>query len=109
LISKSDLVKYGIPKEIEGPTYISIDMDVGSYACVLACRFMDRVGIEFDEITRILQLLSNMMRDNKIVLVGLDVMEIDVHFLNEEVSGKSDFTLEILKKIFDELIFLRSN
>ena len=50
LISKEELVREGIPKEIAGPTYISIDIDLGSYACVFACRFMDRVGLEYDGI-----------------------------------------------------------
>jgi arginase family enzyme len=105
LISKSDLVRNGIPPQIEGPTYVSIDIDLGCYSCVLACRFMDRVGLESNEIIRILHLLSDMMKRNKIVLLGLDVMEIDVHFLNEEISGRRDCTLEILGEIFNELIF----
>jgi arginase family enzyme len=105
LISKSDLVRNGIPPQIEGPTYVSIDIDLGCYSCVLACRFMDRVGLESNEIIRILRLLSDMIRGNKIVLLGLDVMEIDVHFLNEEVSERHDYTLEIVREIFKELIF----
>jgi len=109
LISKSDLVRNGIPPEIEGPTYVSIDIDLGCYSCVLACRFMDRVGLESNEIIRILRLLSDMIRGNKIVLIGLDVMEIDVHFLNEEVSGKRDHTLEIVREIFKNLIFSESD
>jgi arginase family enzyme len=109
LISKSDLVRNGIPHQIEGPTYVSIDIDLGCYSCVLACRFMDRIGLESNEITRILHLLSDRVRGNKIILIGLDVMEIDVHFLDEEVSNRRDCTLEILKKIFDELIFYESD
>jgi arginase family enzyme len=109
LISKSDLVRNGIPSQIEGPTYVSIDIDLGCYSCVLACRFMDRVGLESNEIIRILRLLSDMIKDNKIVLIGLDVMEIDVHFLNQEVSGRHDHTLEIVGEIFKELIFSESD
>lgn len=109
LISKSDLVKNGIPDQIEGPTYVSIDIDLGCYSCVLACRFMDRMGLEFDEIIRILHVLSDRIKENKINLIGLDIMEIDIHFLGAEVSGRLDYTVEILKKIFDELIFSRFN
>jgi len=104
LVSKTDLIKGEIPKDIEGPTYISIDADIGSYSCVLACRFMDRIGINYADLKRILYSLSVLIRSKKILLIGLDFMEIDVHFLNEEVLGKSDRTLELLKIVFDELI-----
>ena len=105
LISKKDLVRSGIPHQIEGPTYVSIDIDLGCYSCVLACRFMNRVGLESNEIIRILHSLSDMIKENKIILIGLDVMEIDVHFLNEEISERHDYTLEIVTEIFKELIF----
>jgi arginase family enzyme len=109
LISKSDLVRHGIPEEIEGPTYISIDIDVGSYASVLACRFMDRIGLEYEALVGILKSLSALIKQNRISLLGLDVMELDVHFLNEEASDRRDCTLEILKNIFDELVFSESD
>ncbi len=105
LISKSDLVRNGVPPQIEGPTYVSIDIDLGCYSCVLACRFMDRVGLESNEIIKIFHSLSDMIRGNKIILIGLDIMEIDVHFLKEEVSGRHDHTLQIVREIFKELVF----
>jgi arginase family enzyme len=109
LISKSYLISNGIPPQIQGPTYVSIDIDVGSYASVLACRFMDRIGLGYGDIIRVLTSISALIKQNRISLLGLDVMEIDVNFLSEEVSGIHDCTLEILKKIFNELIFLSFN
>lgn len=104
LISKWDLIRDGIPKAIEGPTYISIDMDVGSYSSVFACRFMDRVGLEYEQIMDIIHSLSTRIQERKILLLGMDMMEIDVHFLGAEISGRRDCTLKIIRNIFKELI-----
>lgn len=104
LISKWDLLRYGIPEEIKGPTYISFDMDLGSCSSVLACRFLDREGLNYDNFMTVLQFLAERIKDRRISLLGLDVMEIDVHFLGAVISGKRDLTLEIVKKIFDTLV-----
>jgi arginase family enzyme len=104
LISKWDLIRNGIPEDIEGPTYISIDMDLGSYSSVFACRFMDRVGLEYEQITEIIRSLSARIKERRILLLGLDMMEIDVHFLEAEVSGRRDCTLKIIRDIFEEWI-----
>ena len=104
LISKWDLIRDGIPEDIEGPTYISMDMDVGSYSSVLACRFMDRVGLEYEQIMDIIHSLSTRIKEGKILLLGMDMMEIDVHFLEAEISGRRDCTLKIIRNIFEELI-----
>lgn len=109
LISKKDLIRNGIPEEIEGPTYISIDIDVGSYSCVLACRFMDRIGLGFNQFLDIINSLAKRVEKKRITLLGIDMMEIDVHFLNENVNGVQDESLEILCEIFNKLFRASEN
>ena len=49
IISKEDLILFGIPDEIEGQTYISFDMDLGSLASVFAARFLDYFGLSMKD------------------------------------------------------------
>lgn len=105
IIPKEELLKCGIPNEIEGPTYISFDMDLGSVASVFATRFLNYVGLDREHFLHLIGELSERIRTKKIELIGLDIMEIDVHFLEAEIDGRQDCTGEIAREIIDGIIY----
>jgi len=84
-----------------GPTYLSIDMDVGSMSSIYSVRFMNSYGLNKAEFLQLLRKVSRLIRSSNSPLVGLDIMEFDVHFfeaIKEERIG--DGTKEIVKEIF---------
>jgi arginase family enzyme len=105
IISVDELRDHGIPDDIEGRTYISFDMDLGSLASVFAARFLNYVGLDRRHFFGLIGELSKKIRANKIELVGLDIMEIDVHFLEAEIEGNQDYTGEIAEEIIDRIIY----
>lgn len=105
IISLDELQDLGIPDDIEGPTYISFDMDLGSLASVFATRFLNYVGLDRGQFFGLIGELSRKIRTNKIELIGLDIMEIDVHFLEAEIEGNQDCTGEIAKEMIDRIIY----
>lgn len=105
ILSKKDYLSYGIPEEIRGPTYISFDMDLGSMASVFAARFLNYVGLDVGQMRGLIVELSERINSKKIELVGLDIMEIDIHFLGESVEGRQDQAGELAKEIILRLIY----
>ncbi len=105
IVSKEELVNIGIPDEMEGPTYISFDVDVGSLASVLAARFLNYIGLNREQFLRVISSLSERIKTKQIELIGLDVMEIDVHFLDLEAIGEQDCTGEIAREIIGRIIY----
>lgn len=105
IIPKEELLGFGIPNEIKGPTYISFDMDLGSLASVFATRFLNYIGLDREQFLHLITELSERIRTKKIELIGLDIMEIDVHFLEAEIDGKQDCTGEIAGEIIDRIIY----
>jgi arginase family enzyme len=84
-----------------GPTYLSIDVDVGSMSSIYSARFMNSYGLNKAEFLQLLRKVSRLIRSSNSPLVGLDIMEFDVHFfeaIKEERIG--DGTKEIVKEIF---------
>jgi hypothetical protein len=49
--------------------------------------------------------LSEKTRKKEIELIGLDIMEIDIHFLGGDIEDKKDYTAEITSVILDRLIY----
>lgn len=94
--------------DLSGPTYLSIDIDVGSMASVFSARFMNSYGLDTAEFLQLLYKVSGFIRSNHYPLVGLDVMEFDVHFF-EAIEQKKidDRTEEIVKEIFR--LFINKN
>jgi arginase family enzyme len=78
---------------LSGPTYVSIDMDVGSLTSVFAARFMNCQGLGLQEFLDMLSLVQRSIQYPGAFLVGFDIMEIDIHFLEavEEMPHK-DYT-----------------
>jgi arginase family enzyme len=105
IVSKENLIRFGIPGEIEGPTYISFDMDLGSLSSVFAARFLNYIGLNVEQILVLINELSKRIRKKEINLIGLDIMEIDIHFLGENIQGKKDFTPEIASGIIKKLVY----
>lgn len=86
---------------LSGPTYISIDVDVGSMTSVYSARFMNSYGLNKAEFSQLIQKVSRVIHTSNYPLVGLDVMEFDIYFL-EAIKGEKikNNTEEIISKIF---------
>jgi arginase family enzyme len=86
---------------LKGPTYLSIDMDVGSMSSIHSARFMNSYGLNTSEFLHLLQKVFQCILSSHRPLVGLDVMEFDVHFI-EAVKEKKidDKAEEIVREIF---------
>ncbi len=105
ILSRQRLSSEKIDLAITGPTYLSIDMDIGSLSSVFSARFMNSYGLNAKEFLDLLLAVQKSISESQMPLVGLDVMEIDIHFLEtiEEIS-LHDSTRDIVRSIFE--IFL---
>jgi arginase family enzyme len=87
--------------DLRGPLYLSVDMDVGSMSSIYSARFMNSYGLNRAEFLQLLQKVSQCVRSSHCPLVGLDLMELDVHFLGAIKEKKiDDRTGEIAQEIF---------
>jgi arginase family enzyme len=66
--------------------YVSLDLDIGSYRCVHAARYMDGPGINRKALMHIANAIARGCRDGRFRLCGLDVMEFNIHLLG--ITGK---------------------
>lgn len=74
--------------------YVSLDLDVGAYRCVHAARYMDGPGIEGEALFDIAMAIVKACHSGRFRLVGLDVMEFNMHLLGAEIEpGVKDQTL----------------
>lgn len=94
--------------DLNGPTYFSIDMDVGSMSSIYSARFMNSCGLNREEFLQLLNKVSRLIEASRCPLVGLDIMEFDVHFFDVAKEKLfNDGTEQIIKEIFE--IFLNKN
>lgn len=108
VIFKHEVASGDFKIDLNGPTYLSIDMDVGSMASVFSARFMNSYGLNLSEFLQTLQKVNEAIQVSHYPLVGLDVMELDIHFLGAVKEMKmKDWTDEIVKKIFS--LFINKN
>lgn len=85
--------------------YVSLDLDVGAYRCVRAARYMDGPGIEGHVLSDIARVIGNVCESGKSCLVGLDVMEFNMHLLGAEIEpGIEDQTLGTAIDFIESLI-----
>ena len=93
LVSREMVSSGDLDIDLSGPTYVSIDMDVGSLTSVFAARFMNCQGLGLPEFLDLLSLVKRSIQKTGAFLVGLDIMEIDIHFLEavDEMRHK-DYT-----------------
>jgi arginase family enzyme len=82
---------------IETPyVYVSLDLDVGSYNFTWAARYMDRPGIGTRDLLNVAAQIKSKCRRDNVELVGLDIMEFNMHFLGlESDEGVKDQTLAV--------------
>ena len=105
VVSKDDCIRNGLPDEIRGPTYVSFDMDLGSLACVFAARFLNYLGLNDKQLRVLVDQLSKKVKSSEIELIGLDIMEMDVHFLGETIEGYQDYSGEIAEEIILKVLY----
>jgi len=105
VVSKENLMLFGVPDEVRGPTYISFDMDIGSLSSVFATRFLNYIGLSTEQILNLVDDLSKRIRAKQIELIGLDIMEIDIHFLGANIEGHKDYTAQITTEILERMIY----
>lgn len=109
-ISKASLDEYGtkpLEKAIQGLSarrvYISLDIDIGSLSPVYACRFLNTIGLSFNQIRDVFQSLFSSLSDG-LTLAGFDLMEIDIHKLGVKIdSSHVDRTSEIGRLFLDSV------
>jgi arginase family enzyme len=100
----------GLKRFIEGRirtpnVYVSLDLDVGAYCSVHAARYMDRTGIEREALLNVARVIADYGRSGKFRLVGLDVMEFNVHFLGIETGEDTkDETIPVALAFIEELL-----
>ena len=109
-ISKSSFDKHGrepLEKALQGLSarrvYISLDIDIGSLSPVYACRFLNTIGLSFNQIRDVFQSLFSCFFDG-LTLAGFDLMEVDIHKLGARIdSSHVDQTSEV-GRLFLELV-----
>jgi arginase family enzyme len=67
--------------------YISLDLDVGSYNCTYAARYMDGIGINRQNLLDVAGIIADGDRNGSFMLIGFDVMEFNMHFLGIKTSN----------------------
>jgi len=75
--------------------YVSLDADVGALTSMMAARFMDRVGLPEERIMGVAQGLRELLEWERFRLAGLDISEIEVHFLGLEGPQGADHTARV--------------
>lgn len=108
VIFKHEVQSGNFKMVLNGPTYLSIDMDVGSLSSIYSARFMTSYGLNAAEFLKLLHKVSRFIRKSHYPLVGLDIMEFDVHFFGAVKERKmNDRADEIVKEIFR--LFINKN
>ena len=84
--------------------YVSLDLDVGGERCVQAARYMDRPGIDRRALIHVAEIIAQGSQSGAFSLVGLDVMEFNMHLLGLETpAGLPDMTLDTAWSFLDAL------
>ena len=85
--------------------YVSLDLDVGAQRCVHAARYMDWPGMEKKDLMNVARLIREFCQSGRFRLVGLDVMEFNMHFLGLEMEGGiKDETASVAVAFINQLI-----
>lgn len=95
-----------IYRRIQTPyAYVSLDLDVGSYSCIKAARYMDGPGINQENLLDTAKILADGNRKGYFSLVGFDIMEFNLHFLGiETADGERDLTLSLVCDFIKTLV-----
>ena len=87
--------------------YLSLDVDISALRGILAARFFDQAGCDMDIVLQTIALISDQVHSGRFRLVGLDIMEMDVHKIGARLkSGDEDGTSNFLREYMS--LFLQS-
>ncbi|OGO32530.1 MAG: hypothetical protein A2Z29_06990 [Chloroflexi bacterium RBG_16_56_11] len=94
-----------LQEKINAPNiYISLDLDVGSFASTYAARYMDRPGIGEQNLLDVAGIIADECSRRKAKITGIDIMEFNMHFLGIEMpDGVKDTTLGLVQKFITAL------
>jgi len=88
-----------------GRLYLSVDADVGAIRAIGAARFIDRPGLGENRLMSIGRALSGLLADGKMSLAGLDLCEVETHFIGlMGPDGAPDRTAIVLASLAAEII-----
>ena len=106
-VMKSDFparLKKDLEKTSAKHLYVSLDADAGSLACMDAVRFLDCEGIDKERLFNIAKCLRSLIKEDKFILCGMDISEVDVHLLGlKRPDGEMDQTANICAGFILEL------
>ena len=109
-ISKSSLDEYGtepLEKALQNlntrRVYISLDIDICSLSSVYACRFLNTIGLSFNQIRDVFQSLFSFFSDG-LTLAGFDLMEVDIHKLGAKIDSLHVDQTSRISRLFLELV-----
>ena len=77
--------------------YVSLDLDVGAYHCINAARYMDGPGITGQNLLDIATFIADGCRSGNLLLVGFDVMALNMHFLGMKTERIEDSTPSLVQ------------
>ena len=85
--------------------YISLDVDVSALRGVLATRFIEPEGNPCSTILQMVREVAELISSERFRLIGLDVMEIDVHKIGAKLkSGQEDQTGGLMKEFISSFL-----
>lgn len=101
LVTKEMLPKAAGEVQPTGPVYLSVDIDIGSLSSIFSARFMNCYGLDRPCLFGLLRSLKDSIDKRGVPVVGMDVMELDVHFLETARSLMlEDCTSEFFLALF---------
>jgi hypothetical protein len=81
-----------------------LDLDVGGDRCVQAARYIDGPGIDKRALLHAAEIIAQGSQSGAFSLVGLDVMEFNMHLLGLETpAGLPDMTVDTAWSFLDAL------
>jgi arginase family enzyme len=83
--------------------YVSIDMDVGAFSTSHAVRFLNTVGMEEAGLYRTVKTIRDVLEAKHLKCLGMDLMEMDVHFAGTILGGVMERSYEIASWIIHML------
>ncbi len=85
--------------------YVSLDADAGACTCMNAVRFLDTKGLQEKTIIGLANLLKKLINSRRFELVGLDIAEVDVHFLHlNAIQDRPDKTDHICAEFINLIL-----
>ncbi len=84
--------------------YISVDMDVGALASTCAVRFLNTMGMQEELIYRTINTIKDTLSRKNVKCLGVDLMEMDVHFAGYPFRGVRDRSYDIASNIIRILL-----